>query len=336
MASRQTVIEHEALQITGIRCQKKDNRYRLRLGILYMEFKHLEVFVKLVDTFSFSTAAEELNISQPTVSLHIKQLEEELNTPLFIRSTRELKITEEGIALYREAKDLLQQRIVLIDRFINPHQKILRIGASTIPAGYIVPDVLSRFQKMHSDILIQIEEQNSYETIKRVSARKVDVGIVGMKTDDENCEFQVIYQDEFVFITPNTPYYRELQKNKWDLKRLAKEPLIIRESGSAVKQNMDMILRSANIPSESLNIVTSINNIEVIKRLVAQGAGTSFISKIAAEDMAARGELLSFSLENMPHQYRGLYLVWNKKITLPTYLRDFLNCAIEYGKGEEK
>ncbi|MEL3906752.1 MAG: selenium metabolism-associated LysR family transcriptional regulator [Treponema sp.] len=298
-----------------------------------MEFKHLEVFVKLVDTFSFSAAADELNISQPTVSLHIKQLEEELDTPLFIRSTRELKITEEGSSLYREAKDLLQQRTALIGRFINPHQKVLRIGASTIPAGYILPEVLSRFKRPYPDILIQIEEQNSYETIKRVSSRKVDAGIVGMKTDDENCEFQEIYQDEFVFITPNTQYYKDLKKSKWDLQRLAQEPLIVRESGSAVKQNMDMILRAANIPVESLNIVTSINNIEVIKRLVSQGAGTSFISKIAAEDMVARKELLAFTLENMPHQYRGLYLVWNKKITIPSHLRAFLDCALNYGKN---
>lgn len=298
-----------------------------------MEFKHLEVFVKLVDTFSFSAAADELNISQPTVSLHIKQLEEELDTPLFIRSTRELKITEEGSSLYREAKDLLQQRTALIGRFINPHQKVLRIGASTIPAGYILPEVLSRFKRPYPDILIQIEEQNSYETIKRVSSRKVDAGIVGMKTDDENCEFQEIYQDEFVFITPNTQYYKDLKKSTWDLQRLAQEPLIVRESGSAVKQNMDMILRAANIPVESLNIVTSINNIEVIKRLVSQGAGTSFISKIAAEDMVARKELLAFTLENMPHQYRGLYLVWNKKITIPSHLRAFLDCALNYGKN---
>ena len=286
-----------------------------------MEFKHLEVFVKLVDNLSFSAAAEELNISQPTVSLHIKQLEEELDTPLFIRSTRELKITEEGTMLYREAKDLLQQRASLIDRFINPNQKVLRLGASTIPTGYILPFVLSRFKKDHPNTLIQVEEQNSYETIKRISARKVDAGIVGMKTDDENCEFHPIYQDEFVFITPNIPYYRALQQTRPDLKRLAQEPLIVRESGSA-----------ARISIESLHIITSMNNIEVIKRLVAQGVGTSFISKIAVDDMISRGELLSFSLENIPHRYRDLYLVWNKKITLPSYLREFLDCARLYKK----
>ena len=300
-----------------------------------MEFKHLEVFVKLVENLSFSAAAEELNISQPTVSLHIKQLEEELDTPLFIRSTRELKITKEGSILYREAKDLLQQRLLLIDRFTNPDRKILRLGSSTIPTGYILPFILGRFRKDHPGILIQVEEQNSYETIKRISTRKVDAGIVGMKTDDENCEFKPIYQDEFVFITPNIPYYRALQQTNPDLKRLAQEPLIVRESGSAVKQNMELILTAANIPIESLHIITSINNIEVIKRLVAQGAGTSFISKIAVDDMIARGELLAFSLENIPHRYRDLYLVWNKKITLPTYLQEFLDGAVAYSKGKK-
>lgn len=299
-----------------------------------MEFKHLEVFVKLVENLSFSAAAEELNISQPTVSLHIKQLEEELDTPLFIRSTRELKITEEGTILYREAKDLLQQRSTLIDRFINPNRKILRLGSSTIPTGYILPFVLSRFRKTHPNILIQVEEQNSYETIKRISARKVDAGIVGMKTDDENCEFKPIYQDEFVFITPNIPYYRALQQTQPNLKRLAQEPLIVRESGSAVKQNMELMLNAAHIDLASLHIITSINNIDVIKRLVAQGVGTSFISKIAVNDMIDRGELLAFSLENVPHRYRDLYLVWNKKITIPTYLQEFLDCTLEYSQGK--
>ena len=90
---------------------------------------------------------------------------------------------------------------------------------------------------------------------------------------------------------------------------------------------MEMILKSAHIAVNKLNIVATINNVEVIKRMVAQGSGTSFISKIAADDMIKRGELLFFSLDNLAHQYRKLYLVWNKKITLPTYLQEFLQCV---------
>ena len=297
-----------------------------------MDFKHLEVFVKFVENLSFSAASDELRISQPTVSFRVKQLEEELDTPLFIRSKREFKITEEGRALYHGAKDLLQQRSIVINRFINPHRKILRLGVSTVPAGYIMPTALNKFKKKHPSILIKIEEQNSYETIKLVSSQKLDVGIVGMKNDDENCEFQPIYHDEFVFISPNTPYYRHLQKTQPSVKRLAQEPLIIRESGSAVKQHMELILRAARVSIKSLNIVTAINNIEVIKQLVMQGIGTSFLSSIAVEDMVRRGELLAFSLGNIPHQYRWLYAVWNKKVMRPGYLREFLNCADICGK----
>ncbi|QOW61886.1 selenium metabolism-associated LysR family transcriptional regulator [Treponema pedis] len=294
-----------------------------------MEFKHLEIFTELVENLSFSTTAANLNISQPTVSLVIRNLEKELNTPLFIRTTRGLKITEAGTNLYSQAKELLAQRKKVVDQFIYPPKKIITIGASTIPAGYIISSTVKKFKEKNPDILVRIEEKNSLETIKKVSSNLVDVGIVGMKTGDENCEFKPIYKDEFVFITANTPYYQKLQKTKPSLKRLAEEPFIIRECGSAVKQNMELILKNENIDIESLNITASINDTEVIKQLAAQGLGTSFISKIAVEDMVKNKKLLAFELENIPHKYRNIYLVWNKKITRSSYLQDFLDCVLK-------
>ncbi|MGP1454744.1 MAG: selenium metabolism-associated LysR family transcriptional regulator [Treponema sp.] len=289
-----------------------------------MEFKHLEVFTKLVDNLNFSVTAHELHISQPTVSLHIKQLETELDTPLFIRSTRELKITEAGRHLYENAKDILQHRNDVVEYFTHPNKKILRIGVSTIPSCYIVPKLLQGFNQKYPNVLIHIEEKNSLATIKRIAEHKVDVGIVGMKTSEENCTFSPIYKDEFIFITANTSYYQALQKTKPTLQRLVQEPLIMRESGSGVKHNTELILQDEHIDIEKLNIVASIDNIEVIKHLTAQGIGTAFMSKIAAEDMIVQGKILSFPLENIPHQYRHLYLVWNKKITKSKLLDYFL------------
>ena len=151
-----------------------------------MEFKQLEIFIKLVENLSFSTAATDLNISQPTVSLTLKQLEEELDTPLFLRSTRELKLTEAGNKLYGEAKAILAERDKIIDKFIHPERKVITIGASTIPAGYLLPSIVREFKKKHPDVYIKVEEKNSLETIKKVSLNAVDIGIVGMKTEDEN------------------------------------------------------------------------------------------------------------------------------------------------------
>ena len=122
-----------------------------------MEFKQLEIFIKLVENLSFSTAATDLNISQPTVSLTLKQLEEELDTPLFLRSTRELKLTEAGNKLYGEAKAILAERDKIIDKFIHPERKVITIGASTIPAGYLLPSIVREFKKKHPDVYIKVE-----------------------------------------------------------------------------------------------------------------------------------------------------------------------------------
>lgn len=165
------------------------------------------------------------------------------------------------------------------------------------------------------------------ETIKKVSANTVDVGIVGMKTDDENCEFKPIYKDEFVFISANNAYYQKLKKSNPDLKRISEEPFIIREAGSAVKLNMEKILQSIDIDINNLNISAAINDTEVIKQLTAQGLGTSFISKIAVEDMVKHKKLISFELDNIPHRYRNIYIVWNKKINYANHIKDFLNCT---------
>ncbi|AIN93362.1 selenium metabolism-associated LysR family transcriptional regulator [Treponema putidum] len=291
-----------------------------------MEFKQLEIFIKLVENLSFSTTASELNISQPTVSLTLKQLEEELDTPLFLRSTRELKLTAAGQKLYDEAKKILADRDKLIEKFIYPERKVITIGASTIPAGYLLPSIIKEFKKKHPDIYIKIEEKNSLETIKKVSANTVDIGIVGMQVEDENCEFLPIYKDEFVFISANNSYYQKLKKSNPSFKRIAQEPFIMRETGSAVKQNMELILKSQKIDLNSINISASINDTEVLKQLTAEGLGTSFISKIAVADMVKHKELIAFELDDIPHQYRDIYLVWNKKINYASHIKDFLNC----------
>lgn len=292
-----------------------------------MEFKQLEIFIKLVENLSFSTTAIELNISQPTVSLTLKQLEEELDTPLFLRSTRELKLTDTGSKLYGEAKNILAERDKIIEKFTYPERKVITIGASTIPAGYLLPHIIRKFKEKYPAIYIKIEEKNSRETIKKVSSNAVDIGIVGMKIEDENCEFIPIYKDEFVFISANNAYYQKMKKTKPNLKRIAEEPFIVRETGSGIKQNMELILQSQKIDLNSINISASINDTEVIKQLTAEGLGTSFISKIAVEDMVKHKKLIAFELDDIPNRYRNIYLVLNKKINYASHIKDFLNCT---------
>ena len=98
-----------------------------------MDYKQLEIFVAVVENMSFSQAAVELNVSQPTVSTQIKMLEEELNVPLFIRSTRDLKLTEDSLYLYSKAKDMLAQRQHVLIIFFSQNARTIRLGFQQFP-----------------------------------------------------------------------------------------------------------------------------------------------------------------------------------------------------------
>ena len=110
-----------------------------------MEFRQLESFCAVVRYQSFTKAAEKLYISQPTISTHIRMLEQEFNSRLIIRTTKNIEITPHGKELFACAQKIFTLKNDLIQKWSEENKKIIRIGASTIPADYILPEVLPLF-----------------------------------------------------------------------------------------------------------------------------------------------------------------------------------------------
>ena len=110
-----------------------------------MEFKQLEAFVAVVENKSFSEAARQLNLTQPTISAHIQSLEQELNSRLLIRTTKKLNITQRGLLLYDCASNMLNMRSNIIEEFTGQNKKIIDLAVSTIPSSYLLPGILSAF-----------------------------------------------------------------------------------------------------------------------------------------------------------------------------------------------
>lgn len=276
-----------------------------------MEFKQLEVFMRLYEIKSFSQVAKDLNISQPTVTLHIKQLEEELDTPLFIRTTRELKYTPEAKKLYTMAGEILKNRDRVMYQFSEANRNSMNIGVSTIPASYILPEVLPDLKKILPGV--RAIEGNSSDIIDKVAGSETDIGIVGMKTDNEQCTFEEIMDDEFVFIAPNNEYYEKLKKSNPTIKTLSNEPLILREEGSGVRKTIDNILNEANVISHEKNAVATMNSNEAIKMMVKKGFGTSFVSLLSVMGEIERNELIAIPFKKGKIS-RKIYIVYNKNI----------------------
>ncbi len=289
-----------------------------------MELRQLEVFTTVVEKNSFSQAAQKLNLTQPTISSHIRQLEQELNATLIVRTTRSISVTEAGQKLYHYATSILEIRQKIVDEFSGKSAHLIKLGVSTIPAAYVFPEVLAKYQQQYPAVQIQAWQSNSAGIIEKVAQGSLDLGLVGMKSNNEDCLFEPFIRDELVIATPASAHFKSLKKVKDRLSTLMKEPFIMRENGSGSKKQADFILEELGIDRDAMNIVAFINDQEVIKKMISRGIGISIMSSLAAQDMVKSNDLLVFSLGEQ-QRFRDLYIVTRKNNILPKHVRQFIS-----------
>lgn len=297
-----------------------------------MDFKQLQSYVTVVKYKSFTIAAEMLGTSQPTISTHIRILEEELNSRLLIRTARSFEITPRGWELYECAQNILKLREDMINRWNEKESKVIQLGVSTIPSAYILPEVLPEFGKLHSDVYFVVNQSDSQGIIDAVHKGSYDVGLVGMKTEDELLEFQSFYQDRMVLITPINEHYLSFKNQKYfPLESLIQEPFIVREEGSGSRKTASLFLKKMGIQEEDLSIVARMNDQESIKNLVAGGLGVSIISEKAVMDYVVEKRLLKFELvgECLSRQF---YIIYQKDYILKNYVKDFIDYLMKFYK----
>lgn len=298
-----------------------------------MEFKQLQSFVAVVKYKSFTKAAEKLYIAQPTISAHIRQLEEELASRLVIRSTRSVEVTPRGWELYECAKNILELRDNLVQKWHDEEKQIIRIGASTIPSTYILPEILPKFGKQYPEVYFVVKQSDSQGVVEGLLQGNYDLGLTGMESDDEQLAFIPFYRDRMVLITPVNEHFLEIQQqNEFSWDDMLKEPIILRESGSGSKKAADVFLESLGISEKDLNISARLNDQESIKNLVAGGLGISVISEKAARNLEKEKRILVFDL---PEQTAGrnLYLVYQKNYILRKQIEQFIDFVKNFYEG---
>ena len=181
-----------------------------------MNLKQLEAFVKVAETKSFSEAAKQLFLTQPTVSAHVSALEKELNTCFLIRNTRGVELSESGKELYAYAVQMLEIEKTIKGRFgkeIKPEGNVLRIGASTVPAQYILPNVMSTFHAEYPGEKLKLFETDSKGVIDMILSHHIDIGFTGTVIEKGNCKYLPFYEDELVVLTPSNEKFVRLKTN---------------------------------------------------------------------------------------------------------------------------
>lgn len=286
-----------------------------------MDFKQLKSFVAVVDYQSFSKAAEQLNMAQPTISTHVRQLEEELGGCLILRTTKSIEITPQGWEAYRYAVKILNLRDRILESCSEDARSIIRIGASTIPAAYILPDVLPRYGEISPETYFVTNQADSNAIVDGISDGQYDVGIVSRQVQQEELTCVPLCENRMVLITPVTEYYLQMHRDGAPITQLLKEPIVMRELGS--KRSADDFLRSIGVDEADLQIVARVNDQETVKNMVVKGMGVSLISEIAARDFVRERRLLKFELDGY-RSHQKLYLVYRNRFGISQNVSRFV------------
>lgn len=299
-----------------------------------MELKQLDSFTAVVRLGSFTKAAETLYLSQPTISTHIRALEEELDTRLIRRTTKSIEVTAEGQKVYEYAVNILQLRDRMARECRGNTKRIIHLGASTIPSAYILPEILPAFGKRHDNTFFVIQQSDSRGVIDALADGLFDVGLTGMACDREGFVCKDFCEDRMVLITPVSDRFLEMQtQGVTPMDILLSEPVILREKGSGSKKNVDKFLEQAGISEERLKVSARINDPEAIKNLVAGGLGVSVVSARAARNFLMEKRLLAFELPEWA-EVRKLYVVTRTDGQQDPKIREFVDFVVEHYRAE--
>jgi DNA-binding transcriptional LysR family regulator len=244
-----------------------------------MDVRDLQVFLSVSKHLNYTRAGEEINLSQPSVSVRVRQLETELGVRLFEQLGKKVVLTDAGQLLVPYANRVMaavDDAHHAIDELQGLERGSLRIGASTTPGMYLVPQVVAHFKRSHPKIGIHLRIKDTREVEDGVLRNEFDFGFVGGHLAAEDVSAVSWLTDELLLVVP--PDHRLARKKAVTKQDLQQERFIVREFGSATRATIVTQLQQANFELET---VIEMENPESIKKAVQSGLGIAFISKFA-------------------------------------------------------
>ena len=238
----------------------------------------LKVFHTVASRSSFTKASEELNISQPAVTKHIKEIENQLNTKLFDRKGTTIQLTQGGKILFEYAgkiRNIYRDLEFEINQINKQHKGKLIIGASTTVAQYILPEILAKFNSYYKDIKIELITHNTEIISELLKEGKIDLGIIEGESQSNYFDYQIFKADEIVLVAKaNHP----LANKTLTLKDICKLELIFREQGSGSLEFIQNRLKEKGIYIDNLNVVMQLGSSESIKNYLLHSDSLAFLS----------------------------------------------------------
>ncbi len=282
---------------------------------LVLDLPKLRIFVAVARAASFTRAAETLDLSQPTVSQQVRALERGLRVRLLDRLGHTVRLTDAGEALLLYAErmlDLADEAQAAVREAAGLAARTLRLGAGNTLATYILPDLLARLRWEHPDLSVQITVGNTDQLLQAVLDARVELALVGSPISEERLEIRPFMHDELVAIEPFDGPWQE--RDSLALAELADQTLFVREPGSALQSAVQELLAQHHVQPRH---ITTLGNLEAIKRSVEAGLGIAIVPEIAVRREVADGALRALKLQDLHEERHFNYVHRRDRILSP-------------------
>lgn len=299
-----------------------------------MDIHRLLVFCKVVELQSFTKAADAVSLTQPTVSEHIRALEDLLGEKLIDRLGREILPTPAGRILYQYAREIIHLRdkaIQALEKFKGNLSGTLHIGGSTIPGTYLLPNLIGTFKTNYPSIQIILKIGSSGDIVKRILDGSIEFGMIGARWDDKRITLSEINSDELVLVVyPGHPWEgREFV----ELDELAGVPLVSRERGSGTRMVMLQALEAAGFNPSRLDVVAEMGSTEAVRQSVKAKIGVAILSSFAVKEDIAGKTLYQVAIKGLRIQ-RPFFLAQRRNRELSPLCLAFLEHLRSCPAGE--
>lgn len=292
-----------------------------------MDFR-LKVFLTVANRLSFTKAATELFITQPAVSKHIQELEEEYKIKLFDRNGSKISLTQAGFLLINHAKNVFEiYREIDFDMsaLIHEQRGLLRIGASTTISQYIIPPILARFHQKMQDVKVNLRNGNTEQIEKALLDKEIEIGIVEGQSKNQAIKYTPFLKDELVLVCKR----HHVLSNKKEITKqdLLAMQFLLREQGSGTLEVIEYALKPFDISLNQLHVEMQLGSTESIKSYLMSSDCVAFISIHAIEKELKNNELMILDIKGLLIE-RFFYIInlQGKTAALPDlFVKNILN-----------
>ncbi|MFI3272622.1 MAG: selenium metabolism-associated LysR family transcriptional regulator [Pseudomonadota bacterium] len=283
-----------------------------------LDYRRLEAFCKVYELRSFSRAGEELFLSQPTISAHVLSLERTLGVTLFDRMGRTVVPTVAGEVLYSHGMRAFATLDTAVSELAALRDDVsgqLVLGGSTIPANYILPEVMGLYLQHFPAVSPSLEVADTAKIIELVGEGSISLGVVGATEALADLHFEPIYTDNFAVVVAPSTVERLGIPAQMTAEKVLTLPWVMREMGSGTRSTFFEALTASTkseIDTRKINTVLTVGTTEAVLRYVLAGLGVGVVSRLAAQAMLSSGALQEITVENFTAT-RPFYMVYNEK-----------------------